>query len=124
MTFLFSTVSKINRVPNRRADGLPFSEEVIQSTWEKAQPVPGEDPRYVRKDPCGAIIHRDKYGNNSDPLSHGWEIDHIKPLAKGGTDDYLNLQPLQWQNNRHKGNAHPSWMCAVLGGKELNRHVG
>ena len=108
---------------NRRSDGNSFSEEMIQQIWEKAQPVPGEDPRFVRMDPCGAIIHRDKYATNSDPLSHGWEIDHVKPIAKGGTDDYLNLQPLQWQNNRHKGNAHPSWMCTVLGGREVNRFV-
>lgn len=120
----FLIALKIKHVHNRRSDGLPFTEEIIQSTWEKAQTIPGEDPARVRKDPCGAIIHRDQFGRNNDPLSTGWEIDHIKPIAKGGTDDYLNLQPLQWQNNRQKGNAHPSWMCAVLGGEELNRNVG
>ena len=33
----------------------------------------------------------------------GWEIDHIKPAAKGGTDDLSNLQPLQSGANAEKG---------------------
>jgi hypothetical protein len=111
-------------VNNRKANGEPFSIEEIEKAWEKAQIIEGQDPKKVRRDLCGAIIHREMFGHTSDRLSHGWEIDHIKPVAKGGTDDYLNLQPLQWENNRHKGDAHPSWICAVLGGKELNRYVG
>lgn len=109
---------------NRKADGTPFSAETVQKVWEKATIIEGQDPQKVRRDPCGAIIYRDEFGRTSDTLSHGWEIDHIKPVIKGGTDDFLNLQPLQWENNRHKGDAHPSWMCTVLGGKELNRYVG
>lgn len=34
---------------------------------------------------------------------HGWEIDHIRPVVAGGNDDLSNLQPLQWENNRKKG---------------------
>lgn len=124
MTSSFSTEEKIRRVNNRRADGTTFSPDVVQKVWEKAQIIDGADPDKMRRDPCGAIIHRDHFGQTSESLSFGWEIDHIKPLAKGGDDDFLNLQPLQWENNRHKGNAHPSWMCTVLGGKELNRYVG
>ena len=109
---------------NRNADGIPFSADIIQKVWEKAQQVEGQDPQQVRRDACGAIIHRDKFGHTSEDLSFGWEIDHIKPLAHGGDDDFLNLQALQWENNRHKGNAHPSWMCTVISGRELNRYVG
>jgi 5-methylcytosine-specific restriction endonuclease McrA len=57
---------------------------------------------------CGAVMKRSDYGNTSS--EHGWEVDHVKPIAKGGTDALSNLQPLQWENNRRKGDAYP-WDC-------------
>ena len=35
----------------------------------------------------------------------GWEIDHITPFDKGGTDEHSNLHALQWKNNatKHEG---------------------
>ncbi len=54
-------------------------------------------------------MKRSEYGNtNSD---HGWEVDHEKPVARGGSDDLSNLQPLQWDNNRKKSDAYP-WSCS------------
>jgi 5-methylcytosine-specific restriction endonuclease McrA len=55
------------------------------------------------------IARIDKYGNHISKLNfgkqekYGWEIDHIKPVSRGGTDDIDNLQPLHWENNRKKG---------------------
>tara|TARA_R110001592_G_C12721227_1_gene708941 strand:+ start:49 stop:540 length:492 start_codon:yes stop_codon:yes gene_type:complete len=39
-----------------------------------------------------------------DNYGECWEIDHIKPLSKGGTFHYTNTQPLTVTENRSKGN--------------------
>jgi 5-methylcytosine-specific restriction endonuclease McrA len=97
------------RQPNTRASGHAFDEETIEAVWQKGIPEP-EYPSF-RKDACGASMQRGKYGLTE---KWGWEIDHIKPVAKGGTDDLTNLQPLQWENNRKKSDLYPNYTCAVV----------
>ena len=94
------------RLPGTTCKGQPFPPNVRNAVWEKAQ----IDPGFItfKKDCCGALIQKNKYGT---PSEHGWEIDHIKPVSLGGTDDLSNLQPLQWENNRHKGDTWPDWEC-------------
>jgi 5-methylcytosine-specific restriction endonuclease McrA len=79
------------------------------TVWQKAQSVLGYDSNVWRKDACGAWIKYDHYGDCNQ--STGWEIDHIKPTSQGGSDDISNLQPLQWENNRAKGDG--PLKCAV-----------
>ena len=87
-----------------------FDDQWIEAVWNKATVVPGYDPTDYRKDACGAWIRRQSYGTVGD---WGWEIDHITPISFGGTDDFTNLQPLHWQNNRGKGDSHPNWSCTI-----------
>jgi hypothetical protein len=94
------------RQPNTTTKGKPFDEATIEAVWKMGTPEP-ELPS-LRKDICGARMERSKYGRIE---KYGWEIDHIEPVAQGGTDSLDNLQPLQWENNREKADDYPDWYC-------------
>lgn len=34
----------------------------------------------------------------------GWEVDHIKPISEGGTNELSNLRPLNISDNRGRNN--------------------
>lgn len=97
--------------------------ELIQRVWDKGLILPGYDKDEYRTDHCGAIIKRDMYNNSSEALSMGWEIDRIKPISFGGTNDLSNLQPLQWENNRKKNEDFPSWSCCVKASDDKNIYI-
>ena len=72
------------------------------AVWQKAKPVRGKDPARVRQDPYGNEMLYSSYGKNSPK---GWEIDHIKPKSRGGSDATVNLQALNTRVNREKGDS-------------------
>ncbi len=76
------------------------SKEIINAVWQKGLVVHGYDPNEWRADKYGALI---RYGDYGKQTEYGWNIDHIRPVAYGGSDHINNLQPLQWQNNAKKG---------------------
>jgi hypothetical protein len=93
------------REPNTKVNGEPFDDAMIEAVWQKAELEEGLEDSF-RKDACGASMMRDKFG---EQMLYAWEIDHIKPVSQGGTDEIANLQPLQWENNRRKGDNWPEW---------------
>lgn len=88
------------------------TEDVKINVWKKGKKIVQNgkelDENIWQSDMCGGIM---KYSDHGDTESkYGWEIDHIKPLSKGGSDELGNLQPLYWKNNRTKGDTYP-WSC-------------
>lgn len=90
---------------------LNFNQELIEQVWQKGKIVPGNNPDVFRKDACGMWMRKLDYGDVN--AQYGWEIDHIKPKSKRGSDDLSNLQPLHWENNRHKSDSYPNWNCKI-----------
>lgn len=83
------------RVPRR-----PFKRWEVDGVWEKASPMTGYDPRYVRRDAAGFRIDRYSPGGQH---RGAWQVDHIVPHACGGNNNMSNLQALGRTRNQRRG---------------------
>lgn len=75
------------------------SKKLIDEVWGKGRPIRGRNTETWRRDPKGNVIRKGSYGTQGE---YAWEIDHKNPVAKGGSDNIRNLQPLHHEENREK----------------------
>jgi 5-methylcytosine-specific restriction endonuclease McrA len=84
--------------------GRKFSDEVVDKVWDKGTKIRGKYPDLYRRDAAGKEIYKPSYGKNSEK---GWQVDHKNPVSKNGSDNLRNLQPLQTEENKEKGDTYP-----------------
>ena len=78
---------------------MSYSKGRLDQIWDKGRIVRGKNPDLYRKDVYGNIMFKPSYGKTS---AMGWNVDHSKPQAKGGTDHLNNLQPMNSRANCKK----------------------
>jgi 5-methylcytosine-specific restriction endonuclease McrA len=94
----------MTRKSNTDINGKPFAKTKVGEVWRKGKKYQNKNIDVWRKDAFGNPIKNSAYGNTRS--NFGWEVDHVRPVAKGGTDAISNLQPLQWKANRQKSDTY------------------
>jgi len=95
----------VSRAQNTDSKGNKFTNALVNKIWEKGEYIEGHPPEIWRRDKYGNIMNRQEFGNRK--CEKGWEIDHIIPVSKGGTDNIHNLIPVNWKVNDEKGDQYP-----------------
>ena len=79
---------------------MAYTEETLDKIWNKGSIIFGKDPDKYRKDVNGNVMFRSSYGKYS---KMGWNVDHKRAKANGGSDSIRNLQPMNSRANSSKG---------------------
>lgn len=79
---------------------MAYSKEELDKIWDKGAIIKGKNPNQYRKDVNGNVMYRPSYGKYS---KMGWNVDHKKAKANGGSDSLRNLQPMNSRANSSKG---------------------
>lgn len=82
---------------NKDCNNRLFPNETVKAVWMKRGKRHSWGPNWGY-DVYGNSIKLEDYGNLNSQW--GWDIDHSKPKAAGGTDHLNNLQPMQTYHNR------------------------
>jgi 5-methylcytosine-specific restriction endonuclease McrA len=75
------------------------SQTDVNNAWNRAAVIPGYNANEWRRDEFGNAIYYGSYGTTGE---YGWEIDHRKPVSKGGSEHESNKRALHWSANRAK----------------------
>ena len=98
---------------------MGFSDPTVQQVWQKANYIdPQKERKGFRKDEYGALICRSHYGNRDS--IYGWEIDHIVPVSRAGSDHISNLRPLHWASNVAKADGVATCIVTSRGSKNIS----
>jgi hypothetical protein len=76
----------------------PSEEQKKRAAWDAAKAVFGSSE--IRIDCDGRSINWSEYGRYSE---YGWQLDHVLPIALGGSDSLSNLRARHWRGNSLAG---------------------
>ena len=78
-----------------------YTKEKLKRVFSKGKPIIGKNPNTHRSDIFGNIMFFGSYGKDT---KMAWNVDHSKPVSKGGSDHLNNLQPMNPKANQKKYN--------------------
>jgi hypothetical protein len=85
----------------RALSGSSEDDERKRAAWNNVPCLPGLAYTATEKRDCdGRFIRWSEYGSYSE---YGWQIDHIRPAALGGGDEFANLRARHWRGNSMAG---------------------